>query len=80
MADFAAAWDEAIEEARDLLQAEAWQRALKRSDVLLIFLLKAYRPEKYGDRMSLRHAGKIDLTKLSDAELERYAARLDRSV
>lgn len=45
--DFSAAWDVAIDEAVDLLEASAWQRARVTSDTLLIFLLKAHRPAKY---------------------------------
>lgn len=39
--------DEAKEEALDLLEGEAWKRALMQSDRLLMFLLKAHRPEVY---------------------------------
>jgi hypothetical protein len=64
---FAKAWDTALEEAADLLDAEAWRRSIKGlekgvyyrgikvdvvkefSDTLLIFLMKAHRPEKYRD-------------------------------
>jgi hypothetical protein len=40
----------AMEEAADVLEAVARQRALVGSDTLLIFLLKAVRPEKYRER------------------------------
>src|SRR5262249_55931157 len=58
MPDFSNAWDEAIEQAVDILEAEAWQRARKQSDVLMIFLLKAHKPEKYRERVMLQHSGK----------------------
>lgn len=45
--DFAARWDTAIQDACDSLEAVAWLRARKTSDTLMIFLLKAHRPEKY---------------------------------
>jgi hypothetical protein len=45
--EFAAAWDEAVEDATDLLEEIAWNRAQKQSDLLLIFLMKANRPTKY---------------------------------
>lgn len=63
--EFAARWDDALEEACDALELEARRRAKdgaekpvfylgrevsrvrEYSDVLLIFLLKAHRPEKY---------------------------------
>jgi len=45
--EFQAQWDSALEEACDFLEKEAWRRALKQSDTLLMFLLKAHRPQKY---------------------------------
>lgn len=45
--EFAAEWDSALEDAIDVLEATARQRAQASSDTLLIFLLKAHRPEKY---------------------------------
>lgn len=39
-AEFAALWDDALEQGVDSLEAEAQRRALEGSDVLLIFLLK----------------------------------------
>jgi hypothetical protein len=90
---------EALEDAADRLEREAWRRAVEGverpvfgsggkgvgtvevgtvreySDTLLIFLLKAHRPEKFRDRHEVRHAGRVetgdkwDLTKLSDEQL-----------
>jgi hypothetical protein len=40
------------------------------SDTLLIFLLKGIRPEVYRERTDVRHSGKIDVSKLSDDELQ----------
>jgi len=42
-------WQDALDDALDLLEAEAWRRARKSSDRLLMFLLKAHRREVYGD-------------------------------
>lgn len=44
---FAKAWDDAIEESVDDLESVARTRAKDGSDVLLIFMLKAWRPAKY---------------------------------
>ena len=58
-ADFARVWDEAIDDGVDVLEFVARQRAIRAdgpSDLLLIFLLKAHRPEKYSDRV------KVDVT------------------
>lgn len=43
------------------------------SDTLLIFLLKGVRPETYRERTDVRHSGKIDVSKLTDAELQSIA-------
>lgn len=52
---FAKAWDEAKEMACDLLEATAWTRATAgMSDKLLMFLLKAYRREVFGDETAVR--------------------------
>jgi hypothetical protein len=69
---FAEAWDDALDEACDVLEAEARRRAVKwterpvyqggervgavreYSDTLLIFLLKANRPEKYRDSYDIK--------------------------
>ena len=45
------------------------------SDILLIFLLKAVRPEKYRERVEMRGVlANVDLTKLPDALIARIAA------
>jgi hypothetical protein len=70
MPEFAAAWKDALKQAVEILEAEAWQRARKQSDVLMIFLLKAHKPKKYRENVNHRHSGKIDVTRLSDEELK----------
>ncbi|GIX17682.1 MAG: hypothetical protein KatS3mg119_1868 [Rhodothalassiaceae bacterium] len=75
---FRAAWDDALEEALDLLEAELWRRALKGvarpvfyggkrcgvirsySDQLGMFLLKAHRPERYGQLAKSREEDEED--------------------
>jgi hypothetical protein len=54
--EFKTQWDEAIERALDKLEEEAFKRATSTSDVLLIFLLKARRPEVY------RQPSKVELS------------------
>src|SRR3990170_2088581 len=92
---FREAWDDAREEAADLLEAEARRRAVegieepvhyhgevcgyvsRYSDTLLIFLLKAARPEKYRERYNLEHTGESGgAVEASDAR-GRLIARLD---
>lgn len=55
--DFAAAWDDAKEAAVEILEAEAWSRARKQSDTLIIFLLKAHKPEKYREKFEVNQTG-----------------------
>jgi len=52
-ATFAAEWDEAMEDACDVLEGVAWKRAIKMSDRLLMFLLKAHRPDRYKERVKV---------------------------
>ena len=77
---FAAAWDEAEEDAADRLERVALERAVdgvaepvyykgqlagavrRYSDTLLIFLLKARRPEKFRERYDHQHSGSVGIT------------------
>ena len=95
--DFAARWDETIERTTDVMEREAFRRAVagvekpvfqggqqvgnirEHSDTLLIFLLKARRPDTYRERHSVEHTGpaggplehrmKVDLSGLTDEQL-----------
>ena len=48
--------DRALEDSCDVLEAEARRRGMSVSDRLLMFLLKAHRPEVFGDKQ------KVDIT------------------
>ena len=50
---FADRWATAREEAIDLLEGEARRRALSGSDALLMFLLRAHRPERYRETLRI---------------------------
>lgn len=54
---FRDAWDEAKQDAVDILEAVAWSRAQTSSDTLLIFLLKHNRPETYLVPKQVEHSG-----------------------
>ncbi|HEY7218992.1 MAG TPA: hypothetical protein VH985_11450 [Candidatus Binatia bacterium] len=71
--DFAAAWEDAKEGAIEILEAEAWQRARKQSDLLMIFLLKAHKPEKYRERTE------VDLTSSGKPLIEPLIAALEKA-
>lgn len=45
--DFAADWEEAVEEGTDFIEDVATERAMKKSDPLMLAILKARRPDKY---------------------------------
>jgi hypothetical protein len=49
--DFAAKWDDALNQSLDVLEHEVYQRALKDDAQLAMFLLKAHRPSIYSDKM-----------------------------
>ena len=84
---FSKAWEDAMEQAADVLEREAWRRASegvkqpvfyqgevcghvrKYSDVLLIFLLKGARPDKYREQLAVPAAGK---TEEADAALDQF--------
>lgn len=56
-ADFALAWEEALEEGVEHLEQVAAERAIDKSDILLMFLLKGAKPEKYRERHDMTTAG-----------------------
>ena len=55
--EFAADVHQATETGTDRLEDIAKSRAEDSSDTLMIFLLKARRREKFGDRQALEHTG-----------------------
>lgn len=59
---FAADWNNAIEEGIEGLEAEAISRARRMSDTLMIFMLKAHKPEKYRENVQHNHSGSLNLT------------------
>lgn len=58
--EFADQWDEAKEEAIELLEGICRQRAMNNSDVLMMFLLKAHRPDVYRERTDVNLKGRLD--------------------
>ena len=77
--EFMKLYEVARTEAIEMLETEAWRRAVegeetpitvagerelvdKKSDTLLIFLLKAHAPEKYRDRYDVNMTGKVEHT------------------
>lgn len=79
--EFAAKWEDALDQAVELLELAAHTRALTHSDALMIFLLKAHRPEKYRERVDLSLTIKPDkpLEEMTDAELDAHYAKVRRA-
>ena len=76
-AEFARAWDAALEAGTDKLEDVARTRAMNSSDVLMIFLLKGRRPEKYRERHQLDHSGHVHTIILPvDSDAAETAARV----
>lgn len=81
--NFAKDWADAIEEGTDLLEDEAVARALKKSDPLMMFLLKARRPDKFDRASKLELSGglKVEgskatlLNKVAKLQAQRQLAR-----
>lgn len=68
-AEFSLLWDEALEEAIDAIEEEALNRATTgKSDTLLIFMLKALRPDKFKERSETKqvHDGSIKVVYIDD--------------
>jgi hypothetical protein len=73
--DFAKDWDEAIETGTDYIEDTATQRALEKSDPLMMMMLKARRPEKFDRGSRLELTGNINVEG-SKAKLLNRLARL----
>ena len=68
-------WEDAKDDAIDVLEAEAFRRAKKQSDVLLIFLLKSHRPGVYRETVTNDHTGSIELVQRIRHSIERAVAK-----
>ena len=66
---FAALWDQALDIAADSLEDEARRRAFDGSDVLIMFLLKGLRPQKW--RESRATIAPAELNRMIELELAR---------
>lgn len=71
-ATFRREWDDALEDACDILEGAARDLALNGNAQLLQFLLKAHRPAVYGDRARLDMID-VNLAMLTEKQLERLA-------
>ena len=78
---FAQRWDEALDRGADALEAEARRRAMDAtttgSHVLLMFLLKGLRPQKWRESRSTMPPAELD--KMIKKELDRIAKGNDQA-
>lgn len=75
--DFAAAYDDALEQGTDRLEDVAVQRAIDGgSDTMLIFMLKGRRRDKWGDKQQIQHSGEIATKEQTDAAVAAAVERL----
>ena len=75
---FALAWQELEEAAVEVLEAEAFRRAMAGSDRLMEFLLKARRPQVYRERVNVRHGGEADAGEADARERVRRMSREEK--
>lgn len=67
-----------MQQAADVLEREATRKAMAGSDLLIIFLLKGLRPEKYRERVTLPPA---ELDKLIEQALgERRGEEINETI
>ena len=80
---FAQEWQEALDRGVDMLEDVAKERAYRGSDTLLIFLLKAHRPDVYREKTITKSVNinltPADLEHMSDDELDQLAEQLDKA-
>jgi hypothetical protein len=76
--DFAAAWDAALVRGVEALEDEAIRRAMSGSDLLLIFLLKANKPDKYREvrQLDITQRMSLDFRNLSADEIRERLTEL----
>ncbi len=70
------AFEAAREQVVDLLEAEAFRRALAGSDELLLFLLRAWSPAEYGEHVIHEHTGSINLSDIATSAARGAVRRL----
>jgi|SRR5215467_9856720 len=73
---YAAEFDLAQAQVIGLLEAEAFRRALAGSDQLLVFLLRAWIPDLYGERTAYEHSGSVSVSDAGTPAEEEVVRRL----
>lgn len=68
--EFAKAWDALENETTKLLEETLYQRALNGDTTAAIFMLKARRPAKYREALSVKHSGTVKHNVATDFDRE----------
>lgn len=76
--DFALEWEAAFTQAADSLEDEAVRRAMSGSDLLLIFLLKGLKPDRYREQrhLTIEQRLSVDVRGMSVADIRTRLAEL----
>jgi hypothetical protein len=76
--EFRDAWEAALDLGIDAMEDEAKRRAMASSDLLMIFLLKANRPDKYRDHstVDINQTTRVSLDSLSVEDLRARLTQL----
>jgi hypothetical protein len=69
-------FEAAQQQVADLLEAEAFRRALAGSDELLTFLLRAWLPERYRETTMVEHSGTVTLSEMATSAAPGAVRRL----
>jgi len=64
---FSLAWQEALQDGIDLIEATLMARAMKRDTVAGIFLLKNLRPDVYGENVNVNVSGSLSIEEVRQA-------------
>jgi len=71
--EFALAWQQALQDGVDMIEATLHARARKSDTVAAIFLLKNLRPEVYGENVNVNVSGSLSIEEVSQARASLHA-------
>jgi hypothetical protein len=72
-ADFALAWEQALQDGIDVIEAQLMARAIKSDTIASIFILKNRRPEIYGENVNVNVSGTLSVEEVHQARASLHA-------
>ena len=72
-ATFALAWEEALQDGIDVIEAQLMTRAIKSDTIASIFILKNRRPEIYGENVHVNVSGSLSIEEVHQARATLHA-------